>query len=270
MGVTLIPVLLLTSCGDDADDGASDVTTTTGSTPADASPSLEGSLWLFASVEDGPTATTTVAGTNPTLQFLADNRFSANTGCNMLNGTYETSGEDGLRLVGGPMTQRACADEAAQQQELAITQGFDAVRSMARDGGRLQLRDDSGATVLTYAAGSTDLANTTWTVTGVNTGNAVESSTLTESLTLELGADGAASGNAGCNTFRAGYTLDGDQLSFDAIATTKKACEPDVTAMEQAYVAALGRVTTVRRTGTSVDLLDDSGAMQVTLVPPSP
>ncbi len=47
------------------------------------------------------------------------------------------------------------------------------------------------------------------------------------------------------------------------------ACEPDVMAMEQAYLAALGNVTAVRRQGSGVHLLDESGAIEVSLVPPS-
>jgi heat shock protein HslJ len=168
------------------------------------------------------------------------------------------------------MTRRACADDAANQQEIVVIQAFDATRGSARDGDRMSLLDESGAVLLTYAGGSTDLPDTQWQVTGVNTGSAIESTTLTEQLSLAFGASDQVSGNGGCNSFSGTYTVDGDQLTFGPLASTEMACADDVMALEQSYFAALEKVTSFRRTGTTLDLLDASGATQVTLIPPSP
>jgi heat shock protein HslJ len=54
---------------------------------------------------------------------------------------------------------------------------------------------------------------------------------------------GTASGNAGCNTFTGSYTVDGPSLTFGPLASTKKACVPEVGAVETAYLAALQAVT---------------------------
>ncbi len=56
-------------------------------------------------------------------------------------------------------------------------------------------------------------------------------------------AGGSVSGGAGCNTFTGSYTLDGNSLSFGPLAVTAMACEPDVSAVETAYLAALGGVS---------------------------
>lgn len=263
----LLLVSILAACGDTANEpGASDVTTTTAATdPGRSGADLEGSVWTLASVGDG--AVPIAAGTKPGLLFLAGGTYSADTGCNTVTGTYATSGTDGLTFSTGAMTQRGCVDEASGTQELAITDALSAVRTMERSGDTLVLSDDAGAVRLTFSAVSTNLANSSWKVLGVNTGDAVESNARTERLTIEFGADGTVSGNSGCNTFRASYTADGDRLAFDAVATTKMACEPDAMATEAAFVAALERVAAVRRTASGMDLLDEQGATQVTVAP---
>jgi heat shock protein HslJ len=227
---------------------------------------LIGSAWSLAGV--GERLRPPAPDTQPTLQFLDGGGFSAHTGCNVLLGRYEVDGEH-LRLTSGPMTRRACLDEAAAEQESAICRAFDAVRSMTLGSDRLALLDDVGAVLLVFGSLPTGLAGTSWRVTGVNTGSAVETSELTEELTLELGDGGRASGHAGCNRFHGTYALDDDGLSFGPLATTKLGCDPERMALEAAYLAALGRVTGVRRVGTSLDLLASTGTTQVTLAPVS-
>ena len=57
--------------------------------------------------------------------------------------------------------------------------------------------------------------------------------------------EGTASGDAGCNRFTGGYTLDGDSIEFGALAVTLMACEPDLGEFETAYLAALGSAGTI-------------------------
>ncbi|HKY16012.1 MAG TPA: META domain-containing protein [Microthrixaceae bacterium] len=255
--------LALAGCSDDSDP----VTVTDDGTNARDPASLAGTLWALTSRGEGAASVATVPGTSPTIQFLPGGRFTADTGCNILNGAYG-SARDKLTLESGAMTERACLDQAAQDQEAAITQAFAAVRIGERVDESLLMKADSGAVLLTYASIPTELEGTSWRVTGVNTGtSAVETSALTEALTLELGTDGTASGNAGCNRFTGTYLADGNKVTFDALATTKMSCEPDVMAVEQQYLAALDNVVAFRRSGTSVDLLDESGATQVGLAP---
>ena len=56
--------------------------------------------------------------------------------------------------------------------------------------------------------------------------------------TAEFTAD-SMSGRAGCNTFNAGYTLDGDSFTLSAISQTQMACEEPMASVETAYLAAL-------------------------------
>jgi heat shock protein HslJ len=61
-------------------------------------------------------------------------------------------------------------------------------------------------------------------------------------LTLTLGADGRAYGNAGCNHWFASYTLAGEQLSFGAVGSTRKMCAPALMEQEARFLDSLSQV----------------------------
>ena len=62
-------------------------------------------------------------------------------------------------------------------------------------------------------------------------------------ITLQLGADGRASGRGGCNGYGGLYTLAGDALHFGGLASTRMACAPALMDQEQRYFDALAKVT---------------------------
>lgn len=61
-------------------------------------------------------------------------------------------------------------------------------------------------------------------------------------LTLTLGEDGRAYGNGGCNHWFAPYTLDGNQLSFGKVGSTRKLCAPALMEQERRFLQALETV----------------------------
>jgi heat shock protein HslJ len=52
-------------------------------------------------------------------------------------------------------------------------------------------------------------------------------------------ADGRISGSGGCNRYNAGYTIDGNMLSFTPGASTKMACAEDIMNQEDQFLRAL-------------------------------
>ena len=58
-----------------------------------------------------------------------------------------------------------------------------------------------------------------------------------------------ASGSGACNRFTATYELAGSAIKFGPIATTRRACAPDVTAQEERYLAALQAAERVASSG---------------------
>ena len=83
-------------------------------------------------------------------------------------------------------------------------------------------------------------------------------------------AEGKVAGNSGCNEYTAGYTVDGDKLTLGQIATTMKACPPPETALEKAYLAALGKVATWSITGDVLELKTSEGKVGLTYVASKP
>lgn len=55
--------------------------------------------------------------------------------------------------------------------------------------------------------------------------------------------DGRITGTTGCNRYAGTYAIDGGRMTIEPGATTMKACPPPAGEVEQAYLAALGRVS---------------------------
>jgi putative lipoprotein len=77
--------------------------------------------------------------------------------------------------------------------------------------------------------------------------------------TLSLSKDGRVGGNSGCNTYFAGATLKGTDLSFGVLAGTQMACSPDLMAQEQAFLSTLANTSAFALDGTRLTLVDASG-----------
>jgi heat shock protein HslJ len=133
--------------------------------------------------------------------------------------------------------------------------------------GKLQLIAASGTPVATFVAQSTELANTSWRTTGINNGRGALTSVVTGvEVTAEFGADGQASGWAGCNRWSASYTAERSSLKFGPPAVTRKMCaEPGVMAQEQSFLDALATVSEARMEGDRLELRTAQGAMALVL-----
>lgn len=80
---------------------------------------------------------------------------------------------------------------------------------------------------------------------------------LQPTITLDRGV---ASGDTGCNTFAAPYTLDLTSIVFGIVALTQKTCEPDVMTFEANYIAALGGTSRFGARPDGMAFLRPSGA----------
>lgn len=61
-------------------------------------------------------------------------------------------------------------------------------------------------------------------------------------LTMTLGSDGRAYGNAGCNHWFASYEQQGDRLTFGPAGSTRKLCAPAIMEQEARFLASLESV----------------------------
>jgi heat shock protein HslJ len=219
-------------------------------------PDLDGTAWVLSSLP----GRTPLAGTAVTLQF-AGARVSGSDGCNRFSGGY-TPGKTGLQVGQLASTQMACPPDVMEQAR-AVTSALAESRSYRVAGDTLELLGEDGKARATFTAQSTQLAGTQWTATGINNGRAAVAGLVAgTSVTLEFGADGRASGSAGCNRYTTSYEAARDTLKFGAAATTRMMCAvPGVMEQEQAFLNALATVTTARMEGDRLELRTADGAL---------
>jgi heat shock protein HslJ len=94
----------------------------------------------------------------------------------------------------------------------------------------------------TSTTGSTmtdiDLTHTTWRVEDIG-GNGVAQNA---DATIAFATGGKVSGSTACNKYTGATHINGRNLSFQPLATTRMACSPPLMAMEQSFLQAIGNV----------------------------
>jgi heat shock protein HslJ len=226
---------------------------------------LTGTTWKLTSYRAATgSAVAAVPDATADLAFQAHGVLAGSTGCNSFGGSYTTSGT-ALTIVPGPMTLIGCPDALAAQ-EAALVALFPKVIGYSLASDRLALTGVGATTLLTYAAGPAGLTGTSWIATGVHNGQSgLEATGATSDLTATFAADGVFHGFGGCNTLSGRYTTTGSGgLTITDVASTLKACTPEVTALEQRYTAALAHVTAYALSGGRLTLRDRGGQTQVT------
>lgn len=115
--------------------------------PLPSAPSLAGTNWTAATIDDGPLA----PGDPPTAAFGADNRVSGDSSCNRYTGPYF---QTATSLTFGDLasTRRACLDEARARQELRVFSILRGATEGRIEGGRLIIRGPVGRIVFTPTA----------------------------------------------------------------------------------------------------------------------
>jgi putative lipoprotein len=95
------------------------------------------------------------------------------------------------------------------------------------------------ACMITDRQGTTDLPGTAWTLVDLDGAEPVEGAVPT----LAFGEDGTANGSSGCNSFSGEVTIDGNDVSFGPLATTRMACvDPAASEQETEFLLALDEV----------------------------
>lgn len=114
--------------------------------PLPPSPSLAGTSWIAASIDDAPLA----PGDPPTVAFGADNRVSGDSSCNRYMGPFF---QTATSLTFGELasTRRACVDAARGKQEIRVLSILRGATEGRIEEGRLIIRGPVGRMVFTPA-----------------------------------------------------------------------------------------------------------------------
>jgi len=86
---------------------------------------------------------------NYTITFATDGSFNAKADCNMVSGTYTTSGSNGIAITVGPSTLVACPEGSLSSQYIA---GLSAAKTYAISGSALTLTLKDEGTLAFVAA----------------------------------------------------------------------------------------------------------------------
>jgi heat shock protein HslJ len=218
---------------------------------------IENKPWQLTSATD----LTIPDGVVPSAAFTNGNVFGT-AGCNTYRAPYTLDG-DSLD-IGDPSGTLIACPPPVDEFERAYLDALGEVATWELDGEELVLSDADGNELLRYEVAS---IVGEWTVTGVNTGDAVVSPIIGTELTAEFAEDGSLAGSAGCNTYTTSYTANTGDIEIEPAAATKKFCpEPEgIMEQESAYLAALVAATRYGFNGAMMELSDDDDTRLVTL-----
>jgi heat shock protein HslJ len=213
-------------------------------------------------VEEGIVITASFSSTEGQVSGLA--------GCNNYFGAYESTDDGGLTISPNMgMTMMAC--EQGMEEEVAYLAALETVTGWTiTEEGRLQLVYNSGQPydeVLTYIPGETSLTGPIWQLISYGDPEspvALETGTsITAEFVPETDTSGTVGGNATCNSYTTSYTVDGDQIGFGPIASTRMMC-PVGADQESAFLAALESAESYQIVGPNMQIVYDGGVLNYT------
>ena len=244
---------------------------------------IAGTSWTLLSLagENG-TLMPVIAGTTVTAIFNADGNLGGNAGCNHYAADYTVDSAN-LSIRPTTQTEMYCGEpEGIMAQEDRYLVLIEDVTTYRIEGNRLFLADSEGNDLLvfekTVPVPDLPLIGTDWVLDGYRTdGDAISSVIAGTKVTVMFADDGKIGGNAGCNLYGGGYTLNGTNLSVSSVFSTLMYCgEPEGT-MEQEgkYLGLLENVSSYRVDGNRLTLTDAAGMdllffVEAEKVPPAP
>lgn len=220
-------VLVATACGDDPDEVA-------------AVAELDGLTYVANESAGSVEGHELVPGSTIRISFQ-DGSLSANAGCNNLGGGYTLDGSV-LKVEELASTAMAC-EPALMDQDTWLTELLSSSPTITSDGDELTIAGESSSLTLVdrrVADPDRPLEGTNWVLDGIVANEAVSSVPDGVRASVRI-ADGQVAVETGCNTGMGSVEVDesAGTLTFGPLATTKMACEPDATSVEQAVLATL-------------------------------
>lgn len=109
------------------------------------------------------------------------------------------------------------------------------------------------------------LSGTRWDVVNFNDGNAIVTLIDGTRITMEFGANGQLTGNSGCNSYSASYSVTGSVISITPPSGTQRFCESPAGVMDQEarFLAILPRAANFRIDGSRLDITSAGGQILV-------
>jgi heat shock protein HslJ len=215
---------------------------TTGSQSGDAP--LRGRAFLSTAVTEGGKPYPLAEKSRVRMQFTDDGRLIADAGCNSMQGQVNLGGNR-IDVSDLAITGVGCPG-ALQDQDGWLSNFLSSKPSWKLDGSTLVVSNSTTEVTLTdrkVAEPDLALQGTRWTVDTIVDGEVASSTPATATAWLVFDKD-TVQVSAGCNSGSGSYQVSGNTIRISDVATTRKACEPDVMTLENAVLAVLtGEVT---------------------------
>jgi heat shock protein HslJ len=219
---------------------------------------LTGTSWILLSYGDPAAPQTVPADMIISAVFSTDGMLNGFGGCNQYSASY-TVQDTQMTLGPVAMTQMACP--TGMEVEQTYLYALQAASEYAISGQFLTIKYNQGAEVLNYTAASLPLEYTLWTLTQMNGQPVASDLPITALFTPgEEANTGIVAGSSGCNSYNAGYTLEGSTLTIQTAAMTMMACATGMET-EQAYLAALQTTTTYEIFADKLVLTNPAGTL---------
>ena len=228
---------------------------------------LTGVTWAVSSLP----GSTIPAGLRMEATFR-DGTIEGSDGCNSFGGPYSITGEDGIDIEAS-RARRSDASRRSLPLAPRYTSALDRAATYEIDDDVLKLFDDDGAELARFRSDAAPpIAGVAWRAFGYRDGPVDEKQAVVSPLdgsmiTAEFGADGTMSGSAGCNTYTADYSVEGNGFRITALVSTERACGAPLMAQERAYLDALGSVARWQFSGPAFQLLNETGTVETTYSP---
>jgi heat shock protein HslJ len=209
-------------------------------TPAGGGDSpLRGRTFLSTAITEGGKPYQLAEKSRVRLLFTDDGRLIADAGCNSMQAPVSLGGGR-IEVSDLAMTAVGCPT-ALQEQDTWLSRFLSTKPSWKLDGSTLAVSSPTTEVTLAdrkVAEPDLSLRGTRWTVDTIVDGQVASSTPATASTSVVFDKDTVAV-SAGCNSGSGSYQLSGNTIRIGDIATTRKACEPDIMSLENAVLAVL-------------------------------
>jgi heat shock protein HslJ len=158
-------------------------------------------------------------------------------GCNGYFGSYTL---ERAEFAMGPLASTAMDCEGLMDQEQNFLELLSSAESLTFEEKQLIIHGGGGDLLFQPAVHETLLGNI-WVLNGIVHNGAIVTTWIDEEITAEF-IDGQIAGSAGCNSYFAGYDIDGDALTFGSVGSTKMLCDEERNQREAEFLAALAAV----------------------------
>lgn len=208
--------------------------------------SLEGVSWSLDSYLSPEGQTENVLNYTQITALFESGRLSGHGGCNNYAGSYVAEGSN-ITISQLLSTMMFCYDNISSQESVYL-QNLQNSTTYSISDSLLKMMDANGTVILTYSVVQPlPLVGTNWSMLNYNNGREAVVGALTGTeVTAIFGADGNLTGTAGCNNYRAGYQVDGNNITIGPAATTRMFCaEPEgVMDQETEYLRSIENAAT--------------------------